>query len=198
MKVLFVDCCIRGAGISRTRKLCDFFLEQLSHTGAEFELETLDLDNLPLAPLDRADLEHKEKLEQKGAFDDQFYDYAREFAAADYILVGAPYWNLTLPSKLKAYLEWVCMVGVAFRYEGSDSVGMCNAKRMLLISSSGGDLYGVNNGMEYLRQLSLEMLGIQEFEYCGAEGLDIQGRDVEKIVQATQQRLKVIAEKWLK
>lgn len=197
MKVLYIDCCIRRTGVSRTKDLCDFFLYQLSFED-EFELKTIDLNELPLAPMTREDLEHRNELILNKEFEDDFFRYAREFAEADRILIGAPFWNLTLPSKLKVYLEWVCMSGVTFCYEGTTCVGLCKAKKMLLISTAGFALGGVNNGAEYLNQLSKEFLGIGQFDCCCPEELDARGNELDTIMSQARKRLEEISRNWLR
>lgn len=197
MKVLFVDCCIRKQEVSRTKGLCDFFLNQLELNGLDYEVKVVNLNELSIAPMSREDLSVRNELILNEEFNDAFFSYAKEFSEADYILIGAPFWNLTLPSKLKAYLEWVCMSGITFCYENNEPVGLCKAKKMLLISSAGFDLHGVNNGVDYLRQLSKEFFGIKQFEYCCPEKLDVKGEDIDNILHRSRNTLSVIAKEWM-
>lgn len=197
MKILFVNCCVREPGISRTKILCDFFLNQLKTDQSVIEIETIDLNELDLLPMTRKDLAKRNELIQSKEFDNEFFGYANEFSMADYILIGAPFWNFTLPSKLKVYLEWVCMSGITFCYENNEPVGLCKAKKMLFISSAGFNLHGVNNGVDYLKQLSNEFFGINEFTYCCPEELDVKGKDVEQILQTSRAALSEIAKDWI-
>lgn len=200
MKILFIDCCIRDAAVSRTKELCNHFFRELCDAENKSEIKTVDLNSLvllDLLPLSRADILHRNELIQKKDFNNPFFDYAHEFSSADYIVVGAPFWNLTLPSKLKVYLEWVCMSGITFKYEGSTCIGLCKAKKMLLISTAGFHLNGVNNGADYLSQLSREFLGIPEFNYVCPEGLDISENNVEEIIMSAKQDLTELAKTFI-
>ena len=90
MKVLFVNCCIRGEA-SRTLRLCRVAIEVIHTTFPTAEVEELCLDQEALLPLHSDTLAQRHALEVAQAFDHPMFRYARQFAAADVILVGAPY-----------------------------------------------------------------------------------------------------------
>lgn len=113
MKMLVVDCCIRGEE-SRTKKLYEAFLENIS---GDYNVEILNLNHENLAPVTREEIYERELRIKKGEKDSPVFRYANQFKAADVIVIAAPYWDLSFPSLLKVYLEHVAIVGITFGYE---------------------------------------------------------------------------------
>lgn len=195
MKVLFVNCCIR-AEQSRTLRLCKAALEQIQESCGPVQLEELSLMEEALTPMDRATLEKRDQLGRAGAFDDPMFGYARQFAQADLIVVGAPYWDFAFPAMLKCYLERASVCGVTFRYENDRPVGMCRAKRLLYLTTSGGPIGGRNFGFQYLQGLCTGLLGIEAVEWAGAEALDVIGVDVEEQLRKAERVLRAQIMGW--
>ena len=172
MTTLFVNACLRGEE-SRTLALCR---EYLAGKGDVFEV---CLAELGLTPYSAADADYRSARQHEGAFDDPVFLLARQFADADEIVIGTPYWDLSFPAALKVYIECICACGVTFHYgEDGSCIGDCKARRLVYITSAGGFVEGANFGYEYLCGIS-KMLGIPETRFVAAEGLDIIGVDVE-------------------
>ena len=119
MNLLFVDCCISQRGEeSRTRKLAEAYLEAYLNKHPEMELETVIPEELlALPPFDVEMLEERDALAKSGQFDDRIFDLARQFRDADAIVVAAPYWDMSYPAALKAYIEHISAVGLTYHYE---------------------------------------------------------------------------------
>ena len=128
-------------------------------------------------------------------WDSELFRHAREFAQADKILVGAPYWDLSFPALLKVYLENVFVCGVAFRYGEAGPVGLCAAKKLLYVTTSGGYIGDRDFGSEYLRGVS-SMFGIPDFRAFRAEGLDIRELAPDDILREATGSVKEIARQW--
>lgn len=147
--------------------------------GGEDYVEEANLADLDLAPYSAADADYRSDRQHAGSFDDPVFALARQFAAADEIVIGAPYWDLSFPAALKVYIEHVCACGVTFHYsEEGETVGDCKARRIVYIASCGGFIEDANFGYEYVCGIA-KMLGIPETRFVAAEGLDIIGMDVE-------------------
>ena len=56
------------------------------------------------------------KMLADGAFQDPLFGLARQFAAADRIVIAAPYWDLSFPAALKQYVEQINVLGITFIY----------------------------------------------------------------------------------
>lgn len=172
MSTLFVNACMRGED-SRTLALCREYLEGMDDV-AEVDLAALDL-----RPFDAAKVAYRTEKQRAKAWDDPIFRLARQFAAADDIVIGAPYWDLSFPAALKVYLEHVSVCDVAFHYtEDARCEGSCKARRITYITTCGGFVEGANFGYEYMCGIAA-MFGIPEVRLVAAEGLDIVGMDVD-------------------
>lgn len=62
-------------------------------------------------------------------FSDAYFDWAKEFASADAVVIAAPYWDFSFPAVLKQYLEAITIVGLTFYYtEEGFPKGLCKAE----------------------------------------------------------------------
>lgn len=181
-KLLFVNCCIRKN--SRTEKLCRRYLEELGKQ-EEFELQEINAAKLDIAPFDEEMLEQRERDIAQGRTDTDKYRLAHAFAAADMIVIGAPYWDCSFPSKLKVYFEHVCVAGITFDFNSDgEQVKLCRANSLVYITTSGGYLRSSPGVERCIKDLaSLFEIGDARF-YC-AQGLDVFPDKVEEILDKT-------------
>jgi FMN-dependent NADH-azoreductase len=101
-----------------------------------------------------------------------------EFLAADVVVVGAPMYNFTIPSQLKAWIDRIAVAGRTFKYGPSGPQGLAGGKKVVIISSRGG-LYGPGTPAEsldfqerYLRAV-FNFLGVTDIEVVRAEGVSM-------------------------
>lgn len=185
MKLLFVDCCIsqRGAD-SRTRALADAFLETFQAAHPDAEIGTVPPEALlALKPFEPEMLNDRDALAGVGAFDAPVFDLARQFRAADRIVVAAPFWDLSFPAALRAYIEYISANGLTYHYEEDGCHGDCRAERLVYLTS-GGDFEREDSlGVLYWRQLAA-MFGIGRFDYVFAGGLDIDPAKAPELLDA--------------
>ena len=103
-----------------------------------------------------------------------------EFLAADIVVIGAPMYNLNVPTDLKKWFDLVARARETFRYTESWPQGLVEGVRAVVVSSRGGIHQGETTDAvtPYLRAV-LGLMGIQEVEFIYAEGLDNRphGRD---------------------
>lgn len=180
MTTLFVNACAREE--SRTLALCREYLKDIP------SVETVNLYDLGIQPLDWAHIEKRTELQQKANWEDPMFDLAKQFAAADEIVIGAPYWDLSFPAILKVYIEHTTVNGIVFHYtEEGRPEGLCKAKRLVYITTSGGPCTKMNFGYEYLQGIA-SMYGIHDTHLVAAELLDVIGADIDGIMaKATAQ-----------
>jgi FMN-dependent NADH-azoreductase len=108
---------------------------------------------------------------------------AQNQVAADAVVVAAPYWDMMFPAVLKTYLESITVSGITFRYsESGRPESLCRAKSLYYVTTSGGFIGQNDFGFSYVKALSLTFFGIAQIHRYTAEGLDIRGADVEKIM----------------
>lgn len=190
MRLLFVNCCIRGEE-SRTLGLCRAALEEWKKKEEDLTVEELVLDQEDILPLNSARLAARHALEKKGDFTDPMFRWAHQFAAADAVLIGAPYWEFQFPAMLRCYLENISVCGVTFEYtQEGIPVGLGKVQRLLYVTTAGGPIEGRNCGFDYVKTLCGDMLGVPKFVFAGAENLDVWGVDVEDILKKAEAQLR--------
>ena len=170
---LFVNACMRGEA-SRTLALCREYLERCD------DVVEVDVAALDLKPFDADRVAYRTEKQRAGEWDDPIFSLSRQFAEADDIVIGVPYWDLSFPAAFKTYLEHVSVCELTFHYtEDARCEGICKAKRITYITTCGGFVEGANFGYEYIVGIA-KMFGIPEVRFVAAEGLDIVGIDVQE------------------
>ena len=173
MKILLVDCCISQRGEnSRTRRLAEACLAAFREKWPEADVETVTQETLlALKPFDVEMLNERDALASVGAWDAPVFSLARQFRAADAILVAAPFWDMSFPAALRTYIEYISANGLTYHYDETGCHGDCKAERLVYLTS-GGDFEREDSvGVVYWRQLAA-MFGIPQFDYVFAGGLD--------------------------
>jgi FMN-dependent NADH-azoreductase len=180
--VLFVNGCVREN--SRTLELANTVLKRLPN----------DVEEICLYPdgpdgLDAQKLQLRDVLLEEGNYDHPMFRYARQFAAADIIVIAAPYWDLAFPAKVRAYLEEITVSGITFQY-GPDGIpqGLCQAKTLIYVMTAGGPVYQ-NFGFDYVKSLAYNFYGITDIRLVKAEGLDIWGADPYQILEQAKREI---------
>jgi FMN-dependent NADH-azoreductase len=98
-----------------------------------------------------------------------------ELLAADAIVIGAPMYNFSIPTQLKAWIDRIAQAGRTFRYTEKGPVGLASGKKVVIASSRGGRYAGtaLENALDhqeaYLRAV-LGFLGITDVTVVRAEG----------------------------
>ena len=138
--------------------------------------------------VDEAFLTWRDACIQSGDYSSPVFDLAKDFAAAEEIVVAAPFWDLSFPSTLKQYFEQVCVLGITFVYtEDGQPRGLCRAKKLTYVTTAGGPVYSADYGYGYVRALATIFYGIGETRLIKAENLDILGADVEALLKAAME-----------
>ena len=180
-KLLYVDACVNRE-TSRTERLAQVLLERLLEQG-DYELTTLVLENEALAPLTGELVLARSEGTQAGDFSHPVFAYAKQFAAADTVVVATPYWDFSFPAMLKVYLELLCAQGVTFNYspEGIPT-GLVNVSKAYYVTTVGGYAGEWDYGWDQVKALCQLYFGIQDVKAFRAEGLDIITNDAEQIM----------------
>ena len=186
MKILFVNACVRKE--SRTKRLAEQVIERIKTDGDVVE-EIYVPD--AVEPITNEDfITSRSNASATHSFSEEVYAPARQFAEADVIVVGAPYWDLSFPAMLKQYFEQVNVVGITFRYtEEGIPVGLCKADRIFYVSTAGGTYAPSEFGFGYVKALAQGYYGIGDVRLIEAVGLDIYGNDVDAIMEAAEETI---------
>ena len=195
-RLLFVDACVRRER-SRTLKLARRFLEAYRRANPEDEIVERDLMEERLEPQYPEVLAERDALWEAGRLEEPMFAPARQFAAADKIVLAAPFWDLSYPAILKIYLERISVTNITFGYDESGrSVGLCRAEKLLFITTRGGDFSRpetswMESGAGHIRALCA-MYGIPSFQLLCAEGLDDVRNDKDALMARALDRAAVL------
>jgi FMN-dependent NADH-azoreductase len=178
MKLLHIDSSLLGEG-SASRQVTRSLVQRVQRDHPGLEVISRDLDASPLPHLTGADLaagHQPANSEAPSAGAKANAAALQEFLDADIVVVGAPMYNLGIPSVLKAWIDRISIAGVTFRYTEKGPVGLAGGKRVVIASTRGG-LYaegfpgaGLDFQETYLRAV-FAFLGVTDVEVVRAEGL---------------------------
>ena len=182
-QILFINACPREG--SRTLELAHYLLDKL-----EGQVEELPIFEENLLPLNGKTLALRDKMTANQNFDHPIFKYARQFAKADTIVLAAPFWDLSFPSALKIWLEYVMAKEITFRYtEEGFPCGLCKAKRLFYLSTAGGPVFPAHLGFDYVDALAKNYFGIPETVLFSAENLDVVGADTAAILSKAKEEI---------
>jgi FMN-dependent NADH-azoreductase len=160
--ILHIDSSINGDG-SASRELSRSIVDQVrrSNWGEEVVYRDLAANPLPHLTLD--------------AFADT--TALDEFLAADTTVIGAPMYNFTLPTQLKAWIDRIIIAGVTFRYGENGPEGLAKGKRVI-VAVARGNVYSGEAPAAALEHVETYLRGVFNFigiepEFVVAEGLGI-------------------------
>jgi FMN-dependent NADH-azoreductase len=180
MKVLHIDSSILGDN-SASRVLTQEIVSRLSadHPGTQVKYLDLVAAALPhLSGRSLAQLDPQESAQDAQALED--------FLAADVIVIGAPMYNFSIPSQLKAWIDRVVVKGKTFRYTQTGPEGLAKGKRVLL-GLARGSVYPHGSPAEfaesYLKHV-FGFIGVSDVEFIRAEGLGLSPEHREKSMNA--------------
>ena len=111
-----------------------------------------------------------------------------EFLAADTIVIGAPMYNFTLSTQLKAWIDRLLIAGKTFRYTATGPEGLAGGRRVIIAMARGG-IYGAGSPAASLEHLESYLRGVFNFigidpEFVAADGLNISPEQKEESVRA--------------
>ena len=181
MKLLHIDSSPLG-GQSVSRELTRRTVAQWVATHPGTQVEHLDLatdapnhlniDSLGFRlGLDHASLSETQKREN--ALSEKLVS---QFLAADVIVVGAPMYNFSVPSQLKAWIDRIAQAGRTFKYTEKGPVGLAGGKTVIVASTRGG-AYSTNPALAFLDHQESYLkavfgfLGVTDVRFVRAEGV---------------------------
>ncbi len=199
-KVLYIKANAKPEGVSRTFQISDEFIRAYREQHPEDEVTTLNLYEENIRFLSASDISSIFGQKETGSKNHPILKYAYQFAEADKYVLSAPMWNLSIPAILKAYIDYVCVTGITFRYTAEGPVGLCQGRKAVYIVTRGGEYaQGASGAYEmgerYLRTI-FGFLGITDFSTISAEELDVMGKDVASILEGTIKTAKQKAQEF--
>ena len=180
--LLFINACVRGER-SRTLKLARRFLDAYRASHPDTVITERDLCADRLQPQYPEVLAERDALWSAGKLEQPMFEPARQFAAADKLVIAAPFWDMSFPAVLKIYLERISVTDLTF------------GSKLLYITTRGGNYAGtpMETATPVLKALCA-MYGIPEFQCLDAEGLDDIRNDREALLADAARRAEALAE----
>lgn len=110
-----------------------------------------------------------------------------EFLAADVVVIGAPMYNFTLPSQLKAWIDRILVAGKTFRYGESGPEGLAGNKRVIVAVARGG-FYGEGSPAAPLEHVESYLRGVFGFigiepEFVAVDGVNVSPEQRQKSIE---------------
>jgi len=181
--VLHIDASISGDN-SASRAISKAIVSQVTSAepGAELVYRDLAAEPLPHLTLD--------------AFADT--SALAEFLASDTVVIGAPMYNFTLPTQLKAWIDRIVVAGRTFSYTANGPEGLSGGKRVIIALARGG-IYSDGSPAAALEHLETYLTGVFNFigiepEFVAADGLAIGPEQREQsIAQALGESVRLAA-----
>ena len=190
MKLLHIDSSVLGPH-SVSRQVSAAIVDRLRKATPNLGIVYRDLTSTPLAHLSGLHLAAAQGATPEAAL---LQDLAAgqavldEFLAADIVVLGAPMYNFTSPSQLKAWIDRIVVAGKTFRYGAAGPEGLAGNKRVIIAISRGG-FYGsgapaaaLEHLESYLRSV-FGFIGVTNPEIIVAEGLRVGPEQREKSMQ---------------
>ncbi|MEW4937101.1 NAD(P)H-dependent oxidoreductase, partial [Acinetobacter baumannii] len=190
-KILVLKSSIMGEG-SQTNRLIDVMLEYRKDQGLQDDITIRNLAemNLPVLDLEifqalRGAENVNQDIQRIVALSDELI---AELKSADLLIIGAPMYNLNVPTQLKNWFDLVARVRQTFRYTETYPQGLVEGVKAVVVSSRGG----IHVGQEteavtpYLKAV-LGLMGIHDVDFIYAEGLDMQAYRSNALDLASQQ-----------
>ncbi|MEJ7879075.1 NAD(P)H-dependent oxidoreductase [Acinetobacter baumannii] len=190
-KILVLKSSIMGEG-SQTNRLIDVMLEHRKDQGLQDDITIRNLAemNLPVLDLEifqaiRGVENVNQDIQRIVALSDELI---AELKSADLLIIGAPMYNLNVPTQLKNWFDLVARARQTFRYTETYPQGLVEGVKAVVVSSRGG----IHVGQEteavtpYLKAV-LGLMGIHDVDFIYAEGLDMQAYRSNALDLASQQ-----------
>ncbi|WP_038348460.1 FMN-dependent NADH-azoreductase [Acinetobacter baumannii] len=190
-KILVLKSSIMGEG-SQTNRLIDVMLEHRKDQGLQDDITIHNLAemNLPVLDLEifqalRGAENVNQDIQRIVALSDELI---AELKSADLLVIGAPMYNLNVPTQLKNWFDLVARARQTFRYTETYPQGLVEGVKAVVVSSRGG----IHVGQEteavtpYLKAV-LGLMGIHDVDFIYAEGLDMQAYRSNALDLASQQ-----------
>jgi FMN-dependent NADH-azoreductase len=206
MKLLHVDSSILGANsVSRqlTRQIVAEW--QASHPGTQVDYLDLAQDAPPHLSADalgfRAPAGGKDLTDVQRAENAVSEKLVSQFLAADVVVIGAPLYNFSVPTQLRAWIDRLAQPGRTFTYTEKGPKGLAGGKTVIVAVSRGGVYSATEAGramehQESYLQTIFGFFGVTDIRVVRAEGLALgEGPRAEALAAATLeiQRLAAVA-----
>jgi FMN-dependent NADH-azoreductase len=175
--ILYVTSSPRGAA-SFSNQTAQRLIDELNRANTGTTVTVRDLAREPLAHIDQ-DFVDATRSAVAPANDRQRAILARsdelvdELLAADIVVIAAGMVNFSVPSTLKAWIDYVARAGRTFSYGAGGPKGLATGKRVVIVAATGGIYSGPLSGFDFQLpwlKAVLGFLGMTDVEVVQVEG----------------------------
>lgn len=177
MKLLHIDSSVLGSN-SVSRQLSANVVTAWRQAQPDVEVSYRDLTEAQPEHLSLAAFGNPAELPAEAAANASLTQtLLAEFQAADVLVIGAPMYNFSVPSQLKAWIDRIAQAGKTFRYTANGPEGLAGGKQVVIVSTRGG-VYsqGPAQAMDFQEsylKAALGFLGITDVRIVRAEALNM-------------------------
>jgi FMN-dependent NADH-azoreductase len=133
MKLVIINACVRQAD-SRTLRIAEPVIKALANRYETIRYDLPEMDGIvPLTPALFAE-------RGNGVIPSWALEAAQAIAAADRILISAPFWDMSFPAVLKCFFEQTSLFNITFTDTGKTCVGLCKSPKVLYITTRGMEI----------------------------------------------------------
>lgn len=198
-KILYIKANAKPEGESRTFRISDEFVKEYQKLHSDDEIIILDLYKEGINFLTEEGITMHRPAPGEGK-DHPVLKYAYQFVEADKYIFAEPLWNLGIPAILKAYIDYICVTSITFKYTAEGAVGLCQGKKAVNITTRGGDYSSgfaaeLEMGDKYLKTI-LGFMGVTDYTTIAANQMDVIGQDVDALVAKAIDDAKKIAKEF--
>lgn len=164
-KLFYVDACLREG--SNTKKIADAIFDELSN---KYEMETVRLSDCSFPIVNNDILNDR----ANGIVPEEYVEMAKKLAAADRLVIAAPFWDMSFPSALKVFFENMSLFNVTFTSDEKECFGLCKAEKVLYITTRGMNIStgdDLEQATPYIKALS-KLWGLGELYVVSAQNMD--------------------------
>lgn len=181
------------------------FLKAYQTANPEDEITIIDLYNTDIPEIDFDLLYVIENLKKGFSLDElneqtksnlqRYNNFTDQFVQADKYIFVTPMWNLGLPSRVKDYIDTVCVAGKTFRYTPKGPQGLLTNKKCLHIHASGGFHSNdpMNHADTFLKDI-MNFIGVEQYRSLIIEGHGAIPDQAEEIIKKAYKQIPAVVE----
>ena len=165
-KLVYIDACIRDKD-SRTKKVATPIINELKK---KYDVTTFCINELKL------DIVQNDLINKRlsGDIPEYVMEWATTIQSADRVVIAAPFWDMSIPSSLKVFIELCSILNVTFKSDDKTCFGNCKSEKLLYITTRGMDISTndeLDQGTSYLKALSF-LWGLGEVFVISCQNMD--------------------------
>jgi FMN-dependent NADH-azoreductase len=209
-KLLYITANPKAVEQSFSLSIGEAFINSYKETNPQDEIININLFDINVPAIDEVVFSAWGKFAEGLSFEDltpeernkisAMGSIVEQFMAADKYVFVTPLWNFTVPSKMKDYLDNICVAGKTFKYTESGPVGLLRNKKAVHIQARGG-IYSegpaaaLEMGDKYVNAI-LGFIGVEERQSIIAEGMNAMPDKAENIKSVAIVKAKEAAKRF--